>query len=123
MTAAPAAANGPANPDAKVSPRARMTAKNLGVDATAATPTGPHGRIIEADVKAYAASVPAPVSASVPAAAPAAVPEAAPTAAAADVEYVDVKFSGVRKATAKAMVKSLSTMAQLTHYHTFDVCI
>ncbi len=112
LTAAPAAANGPANLDAKVSPRARMTAKNLGVDATAATPTGPHGRIIEADVKAYAASVPAPVSASVPA--------AAPTAAAADVEYVDVKFSGVRKATAKAMVKSLSTMAQLTHYHTFD---
>ena len=36
------------------------------------------------------------------------------------MEYVDVKFSGVRKATAKAMVKSLSTMAQLTHYHTFD---
>lgn len=116
---APAAANGPANPDAKVSPRARMAAKNLGVDATAATPTGPHGRIIEADVKAYAATAPAPAPAV--AAAPAAPAPAAETApAAADVEYVDVKFSGVRKATAKAMVKSLSTMAQLTHYHTFD---
>ncbi len=116
---APAAANGPANPDAKVSPRARMAAKNLGVDATAATPTGPHGRIIEADVKAYAASAPAPVAAPVAtAAAPTA--EAAPAAVPTEVEYVDVKFSGVRKATAKAMVRSLSTMAQLTHYHTFD---
>ncbi|MCI8557092.1 MAG: 2-oxo acid dehydrogenase subunit E2 [Lachnospiraceae bacterium] len=118
---APAASNGPANPDAKVSPRARMAAKNLGVDATAATPTGPHGRIVEADVKAYAASAPAPAAAAAPAAVPAPAAEAAPAAAVpADVEYVDVKFSGVRKATAKAMVKSLSTMAQLTHYHTFD---
>ena len=59
-TAAPAAsaASGPANPDAKVSPRARMAARDLGVDATAATPTGPHGRIVEADVRAYAASAP-----------------------------------------------------------------
>ena len=121
------AASGPANPDAKVSPRARMAAKDLGVDATAATPTGPHGRILEADVKAYAASAPvvAPaVEAAAPApatAAPVAVASApAKEAPTADVEYVDVKFSGVRKATAKAMVKSLSTMAQLTHYHTFD---
>ncbi|NBK94143.1 2-oxo acid dehydrogenase subunit E2 [bacterium 1XD21-13] len=121
VVAAAPAATGPANPNAKVSPRARKAAKDLGVDATAATPTGPHGRIIEADVKAYAASAPAPVVAPAPAVAPAAPAEAAPApAAAAEVEYVDVKFSGVRKATAKAMVKSLSTMAQLTHYHTFD---
>ena len=32
----------------------------------------------------------------------------------------DVKFSGVRKATAKGMTKSLSTMAQLTNCHSFD---
>ncbi len=117
------AASGPANPGAKVSPRARMAARDLGVDATAATPTGPHGRIVEADVRAYAAAVPAKApaaSAAAEAPAPAAA-EAAPAAApSAEAEYVDVKFSGVRKATAKAMVKSLSTMAQLTHYHTFD---
>ncbi len=117
-----AAASGPANPDAKVSPRARMAARDLGVDATAASPTGPHGRIVEADVRAYAATAPAAApaapAAAVEAPAPAAeVPSAVP---AAEAEYVDVKFSGVRKATAKAMVKSLSTMAQLTHYHTFD---
>ena len=43
--------------------------------------------------------------------------KAAPADAA---EFEDVKFSAVRKATAKAMVASLSTMAQLTHFHTFD---
>ena len=123
VAAAPVPAAGPANPDAKVSPRARMAAKNLGVDATAAVPTGPHGRILEADVKAYAANAPAPAPvAAAPAAEAAPAVQAAPVAAAPaeEAEYVDVKFSGVRKATAKAMVKSLSTMAQLTHYHTFD---
>ena len=117
VTAAPAPAAG--NPNAKVSPRARMTAEALGVDPTMAAPTGPHDRIIERDVRAFAASQPlgAPEAAAAPALA-AAAPAAA--VAAEEAEYVDVKFSGVRKATAKAMVKSLSTMAQLTHYHTFD---
>jgi len=81
---------------------------------------------VEADVRAYAATAPAaapvaeaPVAAPAAEAAPAAVaPAAAPAAAEAD--YVDVKFSGVRKATAKGMMKSLSTMAQLTHHHSFD---
>lgn len=123
LATAPAA--GPANPDAKVSPRARKTAKELGVDATAAAPTGPHGRVIERDVRAYAASIPAPAPAaeSVPAPTPAPAAAPAPEAKAAEApaaEYVDVKFSGVRKATAKGMMKSLSTMAQLTHYHSFD---
>ena len=39
---------------------------------------------------------------------------------AAEAEYEDVKFSGVRKATAKAMTRSLSTMAQLTMKRSFD---
>ena len=127
--AAAPAASGPANPDAKVSPRARKTAKELGVDATAAAGTGPHGRIVEADVKAYAASAPAPAAVQ-----PAAPAQRRPggssacgirtgsgsAAAAPEAEYVDVKFSGVRKATAKGMTKSLSTMAQLTNCHSFD---
>ncbi|MCI8416873.1 MAG: 2-oxo acid dehydrogenase subunit E2 [Lachnospiraceae bacterium] len=120
-TAAPAAAAG--NPDAKVSPRAKMTAQTLGVDATMAAGTGPHGRVMERDVRALAASQPLGQPEAAAAPAPAQAPAAAactPVAAAEQPEYVDVKFSGVRKATAKAMVKSLSTMAQLTHYHTFD---
>ena len=79
---------------------------------------------MEVDVKTYAASAPAPTAAPAAAPAPAAAapaaeaPKAAP--AADDAEYTDVKFSGVRKATAKGRRKSLSTMAQLTHYHSFD---
>ena len=122
-TAAPAA-TGKANPDAFVSPRARMTAATLGVDPTMATPTGPHGRIVEADVRALAASMPlgeAPAAAASAPAAPAKAEAApAPAAAAEEAEYTDVKFSSIRKATAKAMTKSLSTMAQLTMKSTFD---
>ena len=118
-----AAAAVTANPDAKVSPRAKMIANTLGVDPTQAAPTGPYGRVIERDVRALAASqalspAAAPVQEAAPAKAEA--PVAAPVAAAEAPEYVDEKFSAIRKATAKAMVRSLSTMAQLTHQHSFD---
>ncbi len=124
VAAAPvAAAAVAANPDAKVSPRAKMIAETLGVDPTQAAPTGPYGRVIERDVRALAQaqalSPAAPVVEAAPAKAEApAAPAAAPVADAPD--YVDEKFSAIRKATAKAMVRSLSTMAQLTHQHSFD---
>ncbi len=124
VAAAPvAAAAVTANPDAKVSPRAKMIAETLGVDATQAAPTGPYGRVIERDVRALAASQAlSPAAAPVVEAAPAKeeAPVVAPVAAAEAPEYVDEKFSAIRKATAKAMVRSLSTMAQLTHQHSFD---
>ncbi len=92
-----------------VSPRAKKLAERAGVDATQATPTGPNGRIIERDVRELmnnpaAAKVEAAVSAPV----------------ASDVEYEDVKFSGIRRAISKSMHTSLSTMAQLTHNTSFD---
>ncbi len=109
--AAAAAAAGTPRTDAKVSPRARKTASELGVDATAATGSGPHGRIVEADVRAYASSAQAAAAAAAPAV----------TAAAAEgPDYVDEKFSSVRKATARAMSNSLKNSAQLTHHHSFD---
>ena len=119
-----AAAAVAANPDAKVSPRAKMVADTLGVDPTQAAPTGPYGRVIERDVRALAqAQALSPAAAPVAEAAPAPkaeAPAAAPVAAAPEADYVDEKFSAIRKATAKAMVRSLSTMAQLTHQHSFD---
>ena len=118
-----AAAATTANPDAKVSPRAKMIAETLGVDPTQAAPTGPYGRVIERDVRALAqAQALSPAAAPVAEAAPAKAeaPAAAPVAAAPEADYVDEKFSAIRKATAKAMVRSLSTMAQLTHQHSFD---
>ena len=119
-----AAAAVAANPEAKVSPRAKMVAETLGVDPTQASPTGPYGRVIERDVRALAQTqalspAPAPVVEAAPAKAEAPV-AAVPAPVAEAPEYVDEKFSAIRKATAKAMVKSLSTMAQLTHQHSFD---
>lgn len=94
-----------------VSPRAKKLAERAGVDAALATPTGPNGRIIERDVRNL-------IDNPVVAAAPAAV--SAPAAATPDTEYEDVKFSGIRRAIAKSMMTSLSSMAQLTHSTSFD---
>ena len=102
---APVACAGVAAP---VSPRAAKLAQRAGVDATLATGTGPNGRIIERDVRELMANPPAPK----------AVAAAAPVAA--EEEYKDVKFSGIRRAISKSMHQSLSTMAQLTHNVSFD---
>ncbi len=93
-----------------VSPRAKKLAERTGVDAAAATPTGPNGRVIERDVRNLIDN-------------PAAV-KTAPVKAEAKVEaeqeYTDVKFSGIRRAISKSMSNSLATAAQLTHNTTFD---
>lgn len=93
-----------------VSPRARKLADRAGVDASLATPTGPNGRIIERDVRELMNN-----PAAAKAEAVAAVADSAP-----DMEYEDVKFSGIRRAISKSMHTSLSTMAQLTHNTSFD---
>ena len=99
----------------KVSPRARALAEKAGVNASDATATGPDGRIIERDVrKLMEEGAPAKAeSAKAPAAEPAKAEIPAP-------EFEDVKFSGIRKAIARSMTTSLSTMAQLTNHHSFD---
>ena len=117
--AAPASA--PAAPKA-ISPRAKNLAERAGVDAAYAAGTGPNGRVIERDIrKLMEEGVPAKAEVAAPA--PAAAPAVSAPAAAApvsDADYEDVKFSSVRKATAKAMVRSLTTMAQLTQQFSFD---
>ena len=110
LAAAEAAPAAPAGDHLAVSPRARALAGQSGVDPAAASGTGPNGRIIERDVQKL-------IEQGVPVQAPAAV--AGPASAAAD-EYEDIKFNAVRKATAKSMMKSLSTMAQLTQQFSFD---
>ena len=96
-------------------------AEHAGVDAALATPTGPKGRIIERDVrKLLAEGVPAAAAAPVQTAAPAQAAAAPAAPVAAEAEYEDVKFSGIRRAISKSMHTSLSTMAQLTHNFSFD---
>ncbi len=110
-TPAPVATTASAD-GAAVSPRAKKLAERAGVDASLATPTGPNGRVIERDVRNLMEN---------PVVAPAAAACAeAPAAAAPETEYEDVKFSGIRRAIAKSMTTSLSTIAQLTHNTSFD---
>lgn len=142
--AAPAAA--PAGADAFISPRARTLAFNKGVDYTAATATGPNGRIIERDIQkmidegamatfaakdAYIGSGNPVVGTGIGGrvtmadlANAAAAAKAAPAAAAAAVEeaeYTDIPMTNIRKVIAKSMTASLTGIPQLTYNMAYDM--
>ena len=105
-----------------VSPRAKNAAEKLGVDPTAAAPTGPHGRVIERDVLALAKEGRFGGEALVQSAAvsPAAVKAAEAPAAVNALEYDEIKLPNLRRMIAKTMHDSLAEMAQLTHNTSFD---
>lgn len=109
--AAPAAAPAPAPtaPQRKegerifASPLAKRLAKEAGLDLAQIKGTGPHGRIVKADVEKAKAS-PKPAAAAKPeAAAPAAAPAPVPDFGA---PYVEVPNSGMRKVIAKRLQQS-----------------
>ena len=128
-----------------ISPRARALAERTGVNPAFLAGSGPYGRIVEQDVRAFIAaggnttyaaeafakdgmsgsgfagkiSVSDLNAPQAPAkeAAPAPVP-AAP--AAADADFEDVKIPNIRKVISRSMHTSLSTMAQLTLNASFD---
>jgi pyruvate dehydrogenase E2 component (dihydrolipoamide acetyltransferase) len=106
-------------------PPVRKLAKDLGVDLTTVTPTGPEGVITREDVHAQAegrtAGTTAPAAA--PAPAPAEdqpVPGIEPQSLAA-IRERRVPIKGVRKATAAAMVSSAFTAPHVTEFVTVDV--
>ncbi|MBO8192409.1 2-oxo acid dehydrogenase subunit E2 [Streptomyces oryzae] len=107
--------HGAARPLAK--PPVRKLAKDLGVDLSTVTPTGPDGIITRDDVHAAAAPEPGPEPA--PAAAPVAEPAVEPAAPGARETRIPVK--GVRKATAQAVAGSAFTAPHVTEFVTVDV--
>jgi pyruvate dehydrogenase E2 component (dihydrolipoamide acetyltransferase) len=86
-----------------VSPRAKKLAARLDVDPFGLPASGPRGRVIERDIYQGARSE-----------------KKEARVAVSDSEYVDEKFSKVRKVIAAGMFRSLSETAQLTHHHSFD---
>jgi len=105
-----------------ISPRAKNAAEKLGVDPAQASPTGPHGRVIERDVLALAKENRfggEPVAQSASAETAAGKAGETPTAVNA-LEYDEVKLPNLRRMIAKTMHDSLAEMAQLTHNTTFD---
>jgi pyruvate dehydrogenase E2 component (dihydrolipoamide acetyltransferase) len=99
-------------------PPVRKLAKDLGVDLTAVTPTGPDGIITREDV--HAATAQAPTETLPPALVPAVVPPAVPEVLSPGRE-TRVPVKGVRKATAAAMVGSAFTAPHVTEFITVDV--
>ncbi|MFF1416455.1 dihydrolipoamide acetyltransferase family protein [Streptomyces sp. NPDC058280] len=106
-------------------PPVRKLAKDLGVDLTTITPTGPDGIITREDVHAATAPAPATAPAAAEAGAPApaaAAPAAvAPVAVQGDGRETRIPVKGVRKATAAAMVGSAFTAPHVTEFITVDV--
>ncbi|PRD39915.1 UNVERIFIED_CONTAM: pdhC [Trichonephila clavipes] len=123
-TPAAAAAPAPAAPVASggarvfASPLARRIAAEKGLDLTSVKGSGPHGRIVKADVEGATAApkAAAPVATAAPAAAPAAVPApAAPSADAvkklyADRAYEEVPLDGMRRTIAARLTEAKQTI-------------
>ena len=122
---APAAAPAAAAPAAKggrvfASPLARRVAKEKGIDLAAVAGSGPHGRIVLADVQsakpgaaapAAAAAAPAPAASAAPAAAPAAGPSAETILKAyADRQYEEVPLDGMRRTIASRLTEAKQTI-------------
>ena len=107
------------------SPLARRIAKDAGVDVSAVTGSGPHGRIVKADVEAaikggVAPKAAAPASAGAPAAAPAVKPmsDDAVLKMFAEGSYELVPHDNMRKTIARRLVEAKSTIPHF--YLTLD---
>ncbi|MEV4219352.1 dihydrolipoamide acetyltransferase family protein [Nonomuraea sp. NPDC049725] len=103
----PPASTDPARVAALAKPPVRKLAKDLGVDLTTLTGTGPHGSITREDVHAATAQPSQPQQ------------QAATARPQAGEERIPVK--GVRKMTAQAMVASAFTAPHVTEFLQVDV--
>ncbi len=115
-----------------ISPRAKKLAEEEMVDVSSIIGTGPHGRIIEKDVKAVVENRPkmTPLAKKIAAEEGLQLPEVgtglAGTVRATDLaapvnpvyanDYEDRKISNIRKIIARSMHASLQNSAQLTHH-------
>ncbi|MGH6837572.1 MAG: pyruvate dehydrogenase complex dihydrolipoamide acetyltransferase [Methylocella sp.] len=114
-TATPAAApapNGESGPRLFASPLARRIAKESGLDLASMRGTGPHGRIIERDVKAALAHAPAAVpeqdaTTSVPLPAP---PREIATKNFAAGSFEEIPHDSMRKSIARRLVEASRTI-------------
>lgn len=119
-----------------VSPRARVLAAKEAIDASALQGSGPHGRVIERDVRAAMAATPklTPLAKAIAKETRAAAPETG-SGLAGMVKGADMgalknsvyasdseikPLSNMRKLIAKAMYASLQNSAQLTHHLSAD---
>ena len=126
---APSAANGTTNGTGRTfaSPLARRLAKEANIDVSRVTGTGPHGRVVKADIDAAkSGKVPLAAAAAAPSAAKPAAPLVAPSMSDAQVmklfedgEYTVVPHDNVRKIIARRLVEAKTTIPHF--YLTVDM--
>ena len=129
-TAAPAAKPATSEGSSPVSPRARVLAAKEAINASALQGSGPHGRVIERDVRAAIEATPklTPLAKAIAKETGAVAPETgsglADMGALKNSVYAsdsEIKpLSNMRKLIAKAMYASLQNSAQLTHHLSAD---
>ncbi|MFP5252967.1 MAG: dihydrolipoamide acetyltransferase family protein, partial [Actinomycetes bacterium] len=120
VPATPAASTAPSNGNGGsvrvlAKPPVRKLAKDLGVDITTLTPTGPKGTVSREDVQAAAAGAPSAGGTAVGSAEPAAARAVAP-----GERETREPIKGVRKMMAQAMVDSAFTAPHVTEWVTVD---
>ncbi|GGH43716.1 dihydrolipoamide acetyltransferase family protein [Microbacterium album] len=91
-----------------VTPLVRRLAAERGIDVHAIPGTGPNGRITRRDFDAFVAAAPATPALAAPDAAPAAT--AAPGPAAPETGFTDVPHTGMRRAIARRLTESTSSV-------------
>ena len=118
-TAEPSTAPAPAAPAASdgtrifASPLARRIAADKGLDLSALNGSGPHGRIVKADVLAAGSAPAKPAPAAVSAVAPAPAPTVSSDAIAkiyADREFTEIPLDGMRKTIAARLTEAKQTI-------------
>jgi len=110
--AAPAGGGAPAKSAGSrvlASPLARALAREAGIDLSAATPTGPHGRVIASDVMTAIES-----------GATGATGGAGMPAGVAGQDFTEIKHTTVRKVIAKRLLESKTTVPH--YYLSMDIC-
>ena len=124
---APAAAPAAGGKRIRISPLARKIARQMGVDYTAVTGTGPSGRIVKRDILAAAEAAPK-AAAPAPAARKSAAPAAAPAGTAFPVKNLELmegdtveKLTGMRKVVAQRMYTSAVEIPTVTQTVKVDV--
>jgi len=97
------------------SPLVRKLARERGIDLSGIAGSGPHGRIVRRDLDALLTSEPAPTaapaaSAHAPTASAPAAPAPVPVASASGAAFADVPHTGMRRAIARRLTESVTTV-------------
>ncbi|MET1044035.1 MAG: dihydrolipoamide acetyltransferase family protein [Microbacteriaceae bacterium] len=93
-----------------ISPLVRRLAREHGLDLSTVTGSGPDGRIVRRDVDALLAAGAAAPTQPAPTTAPTPAPAAAPVQVPAAGGYTDIPHTGMRKAIARRLTESKSTV-------------